>query len=69
MYPTVNGLNNLEAAKPYASIGIIKHPLYGPVADVSSPGKQPKKNGWQKLKCPYRFQDEDTSIISEWRRA
>jgi hypothetical protein len=46
----------------------IKHPLYGPVADVSSSGKQPK-NDWKKLKCPYCSQDEDTPITSEWRHA
>jgi len=41
-----------DAAKYYASIGIITHPLHGPNASVKSPGKQPKLSKWQKLEIP-----------------
>jgi hypothetical protein len=65
MHPSINEMNKKEAGKYYASIGIIAPPLHGPTADVNSPGKHPKKNGWQKLECPYSDQETDLAFSEE----
>ena len=46
-----------NAAKYYASLKVISHPLHGPDTKVKSPGKQPALSKWQKLERP--FTDED----------
>jgi len=43
----------IDAAKYYASIGVITHPLHGPNTSVKSPGKQPILSKWQKLEIPF----------------
>ena len=53
----VNDMSTRDAAKYYASIGVITYPLYGPDKKVKSPGKQPILNEWQKLENP--FSDEE----------
>ncbi|HEY3360530.1 MAG TPA: phage/plasmid primase, P4 family [Methanosarcina sp.] len=50
---SVNEMTITGAAKFYTSIGIITHPLYGPDAEVKSPGKQPVLSGWQKKELPF----------------
>ena len=57
MHPNVNEMTIIEAAKYYASKGIIAHPLHGPDAVVQSPGKQPILNNWQKKTEPYSLQE------------
>jgi hypothetical protein len=69
MSSPINEMSLKEVARYYTSISIITHPLHGPASNVNNPGKQPKKNGWRKLKCPYLSQDEDTPITSEWEHA
>ena len=49
----VNALSIIEAAKYYASIGVITHPLQNVEAKVKSPGKQPILNEWQKIQTPF----------------
>ena len=53
----VNDMSIQDAAKYYASIGVITHPLHGPDTKVKSPGKQPVLSKWQKLETP--FSDEE----------
>lgn len=48
----INSLTSREAAKLYASYGIITHPLYPPKANVNSPGKQPILTKWQQIYQP-----------------
>jgi putative DNA primase/helicase len=52
-----------EAAKYYASIGVIRHPLQGPDTNVKSPGKQPILREWQKLGIPFN----DKEIEKKYR--
>lgn len=61
----MNEMSPKEAAKYYASIGIIIHPLHGPAAKVGSPGKQPKKNGLQRQEYPYNNQEIDLKLSEE----
>jgi hypothetical protein len=49
----VNDLQVSDAAKYYASIGIITNPIYSVSDKCNSPGKQPMSNGWQILEKPY----------------
>ena len=49
----VNNMSIKDAAKYYASIGVITHPLHGPDTKVKSPGKQPILSRWQKLEIPF----------------
>jgi len=53
----VNDMSIKDAAKYYAFLGIISHPLHGPDKMVKSPGKQPVLSKWQKLENP--FSDEE----------
>lgn len=50
---TINEMTIIEAAKYYASKGIITFPVHPHTADVKSPGKQPKHKEWQKLEKPF----------------
>lgn len=61
----MNYLSTLEAAKYYASKGIIVHPLHGPRADVQSPGKQPMLFNWQNKTEPYNIQDMEIHFKGE----
>ncbi|MCE5293525.1 MAG: bifunctional DNA primase/polymerase, partial [Chlamydiales bacterium] len=47
-------MSTREAAKYYASIGIVTHPLNGCQAECSSPGKQPILKDWQKIEKPFK---------------
>jgi hypothetical protein len=49
----VNDMQVNEAAKYYASIGIITNPIYATTDNCNSPGKQPIPSGWQIIKKPY----------------
>jgi putative DNA primase/helicase len=49
----VNDMFIQDAAKYYALIGVITHPLLGPDKKVKSPGKQPILSKWQKLEIPF----------------
>jgi len=57
MVAPVNEMSIKDAAKYYASMGIITQPLHGPVAKVTSPGKQPMLNEWQKLQKPFSAEE------------
>src|SRR5271157_3656873 len=57
MAVNVNDMSIKNAAKYYASLGVITHPLHGPATKVKSPGKQPLLGKWQKLEIP--FSDEE----------
>lgn len=66
MTEAINSLTSREAAKLYASYGIVTHPLYSPTANVNSPGKQPILTRWQQIYQPFalyeinlRFSDDD----------
>jgi putative DNA primase/helicase len=50
-------MNLEEAAKYYSDLGIIVHPLRGVEEKVKSPGKQPMRTGWQRLRDP--LSDDD----------
>jgi P4 family phage/plasmid primase-like protien len=53
MAVNVNDMSIKNAAKYYASLGVITHLLHGPDAKVKSPGKQPLLGKWQKLERPF----------------
>lgn len=46
-------MSPIEAAKYYASIGIVTQPLKGSRKKCKSPGKQPFLDDWQKIEKPF----------------
>jgi hypothetical protein len=61
----VNELQVQEAAKYYASIGIITNPVYSISDKCTSPGKQPIPCGWQIIEKPYSNEAIDVKFKND----
>jgi hypothetical protein len=61
----VNDMRVSDAAKYYASIGIITNPLYSILDKCTSPGKQPIPKAWQTIEKPYSNEAIDAKFKTD----
>ncbi len=61
----INDMQVSDAAKYYASIGIITNPIYSVSDKCNSPGKQPIYAGWQTVEKPYSNEAIDVKFKND----